>query len=1081
VNGKTWFPVGAGFFVCIAKHEDCMVVDMTNGICFILFASSKLTNHCLLPSITLVKLKEAIAMKRHLIVLFVFLSFLSWSLFVHASGAAAPGDLDPTFDGDGFALTNIGQVSASGMDIVIQPDGKIVTAGPALFDGGDPTNYMFNYMFMVTRHNSDGSFDTTFSEDGTFFKDFSSGQDAVLALALQPDGKIIAAGTVARNPLTPEGDFALLRLDTSGQLDPSFGIDGVVTTTLIDSMDDFYAVAVQPDGKIVATGGSENSSSDLVTVRYNDDGSLDNSFGNQGIVVTDAGNSWEWASSLIIQPNGKIVISGSSGCAVITVRYNPDGSLDTGFGNSGIVADTGPTGCIEGRAMGLQADGKIVVAGHTEDTVVIRYLLDGSRDTSFGTNGIVTTDINTNDYDFVGADSLMIEPDGKIIIGGTSWPYMNLVRYESNGTLDPTFGNGGIVTGITTGMLNAIAQQSNGQILATGTNDFSDDATYSLARYNPSGSLDVNFGDGGVVIGLGPINSPDVAYDVAVQADNKIIAVGQTYIPPSNASDVALVRYLANGSLDPDFGDSGIVITDWGNNDETASSIAVQPDGKIMVAGQSGDQLSGECGVVLTRYQSSGSIDTTFYGSGRRYLNTGHNCDNISAGTMIQPDGKIVVTGQIGPCCTYDFFAARFNSNGSFDSSFGTGGIARTDVGSGDDVPLAAALQSDGKIVLAGTSGGNVALLRYNSNGTLDSSFGTGGIIITPFINDTTVYGLAIQPNGQIVVSGLTHTATGQDFVTIRYGSNGNLDPSFGSGGVVITDVNQVDRANDVLIQSSGEILLIGYSGLNSNDLDVTLVRYNSLGNLDGNFGIGGVIILDVNGYADVGTGAVIQTDNKLVVVGTSGIDATDWDFMVARFVIGEPATPTPTHTSTPSPTPTLTPTATTTHTPSYTPTSTSTETPTLTPTATATATHTPTATPTETPTLTPTATTTPTHTPSPTPSHTPTSTPTETPTLTPTATATATHTPSSTPTFTPTATSTHTPSPTSSHTPTSTPTEMPTLTPTSTATPTPTASHTPTSSPTATATSTATPTMTPTPTTIPQPESRIYLPFIVR
>lgn len=580
-------------------------------------------------------------MKHSFIFLTILLILISGNLFTALSDPATPGDLDPTFDGDGLAMTNIGQMSASGLGVVVQPDGKIVTAGNvALGDLGGTERDDF---FVVARYNGDGSPDTSFNENGTFIKNITSSFDGAIAIALQPDGKIVAAGNVGWYP----GDFALMRLDAAGHLDQSFGNGGLVTATLTNSADTFFAVAIQSDGKIVATGRSMGiSSSTLVTVRYNPDGSLDASFGNGGIVLTNAGNS---AFDLIIQPDNKIVVAGTGNCAFVTIRYNNDGSLDTGFGVNGIVSDAIGNGCTnEGRAASLQPDGKIVVAGNarssmpgaSSDVTVIRYLSDGSRDTSFGSNGFVMTNINGDDS--VGTGSLVIEPGGKIMVGGmTGDPHISLVRYEGNGALDATFGNGGIVIDTTQGigLVYDITQQSNGQIVRTGITSYYGDEMFSLARYNSDGSLDTAFGDEGIVTDM--VDGFDFVYDVALQADHKIVAVGQTYWGFYNASDMMLVRYLSDGRVDSNFGDEGIVVSDLGAYYELATSVTLQTDGKVLVAGITGNGTL--CDAVLLRYDAGGNLDLSFSGDGIVTMDTNNTCNQalnpgLFSYTAITPD-----------------------------------------------------------------------------------------------------------------------------------------------------------------------------------------------------------------------------------------------------------------------------------------------------------------------------------------------------------------------------------------------------------------------------------------------------------
>src|SRR5439155_996244 len=245
------------------------------------------------------------------------------------------------------------------------------------------------------------------------------------------------------------------------------------------------------------------------------------------------------------------------------------------------------------------------------------------------------------------------------------------------------------------------------------------------------------------------------------------------------------------GDLDPSFGTGGRVLTDFGGGDG-ARALALQADGRIVVAGSSSAGAFGS-DFALARYNSNGSLDPSF-GTGGRVL-TDFGGDDEARALALQDDGKIVVAGGFGGPC---FALARYNPGGTLDTSFGTGGRVLTDFG-GDDEAAALALQADGKIVVAGFSDAGgfalAALARYNPNGTLDASFGSGGQVLTNFGG---AQALALQADGRIVVAGGIFLA--------RYNQNGNLDPSFGSGGRALTDFDALALA----LQPDGLVVLAG-------------------------------------------------------------------------------------------------------------------------------------------------------------------------------------------------------------------------------------------------------------------------------
>ena len=254
-----------------------------------------------------------------------------------------------------------------------------------------------------------------------------------MALVLQPDGKIAVAGR--RNKPAPNGnfDFALARYESNGASTLTFGTAGLVTTDFGGSVDRAFAMALQPDGKLVVVGDSDAS---FALARYNPNGSLDESFGAGGKVVTSFGGA-DQASAVILQPDGKIVVAGQTDTGLsidfALARYMPDGSLDAGFGSGGRVT-TNFVGNSDdlGSAVALQPDGRIVVGGTSEDNFALaRYTPEGVLDSSFGTEGKVTTNLGGEDL----LHALALQPDGSIVAVGESADHFALARYQAFGPL----------------------------------------------------------------------------------------------------------------------------------------------------------------------------------------------------------------------------------------------------------------------------------------------------------------------------------------------------------------------------------------------------------------------------------------------------------------------------------------------------------------------------------------------------------------------------------------------------------------------------------------------------------------------
>jgi uncharacterized delta-60 repeat protein len=399
----------------------------------------------------------------------------------------------------------------------------------------------------------------------------------------------------------------------------------------------------------------------------------------------------------------------------------------------------------------------------------------GDLDPTFSGDGKSITDFGGNDEAF----SVALQPDGKIVaVGGTGVDFA-LARYNPDGSLDPSFsGDGKQTTDFGAGdRASGLVLQSDGKIVALGyTLRGGGGQDFALARYNPDGSLDPSFsGDGKQTTDFG--GTMDEARDVALQPDGKIVAVGSAF---GDARDFALARYTPDGSLDATFSADGKQSTDLGA-DDAASSVAIQFDGKIVAAGYAGGgDFESPTDFALARYNSDGSLDASFSGSGVQSTDLGG--DDAASGVALQPDGKIVAVGYAGPGGVYDFALTRYNPDGSLDPSFSGDGKQTTHF-DGNDAAWGVALQSDGKIVAVGHAGvgarpGDFALARYNADGSLDPTLSVAGKQTTDFGWDDAAHGVALEPDDKIVAVGITGPMNGgRDFALARYqGGSGAPD-----------------------------------------------------------------------------------------------------------------------------------------------------------------------------------------------------------------------------------------------------------------------------------------------------------------
>ncbi|MDQ3774620.1 MAG: hypothetical protein M3461_09740 [Pseudomonadota bacterium] len=481
---------------------------------------------------------------------------------------------------------------------------------------------------------------------------------------------------------------------------------------------------------------------------------MDRSFSADGGVLTDFGG-FEAASAVVVQPDGRLVAAGTAFVGgsrdFALARYHPDGSLDTGFGSGGLVLTDFGWGADDGAAaLAIQPDGKLVAAGFSNaggpgdfDFALARYNPDGSLDTGFGVGGTLRTSFGGNSE---GANALVIQPDGKIVAagfsdGGTPGDLdFALARYNPDGSLDPSFSGGGFRTffGGTSESAKALVIQPDGKLVAAGFSNGggADDFDFALARYNPDGNLDPSFGGGGFRTFLG--GSSEGANALVVQPDGKLVAAGFSNAGDPGDFDFALVRYLPDGSLDTGFGFGGTLRTFFGGDSEGANALVIQTDGKLIAAGFSNGAGPDDFDFAVARYNTDGGLDPSFSGGGFRTFLGGGNFEGAEA-LAIQPDGKLVAAGFSNSGGDDDFALTRYvltdstpppppRCGGRAVTILGTSGNDTIRGTEGPDVILGLG----GDDVIRGL-GGNDTLCGGPGNDTLiggpgrDRMFGQGG------------------------------------------------------------------------------------------------------------------------------------------------------------------------------------------------------------------------------------------------------------------------------------------------------------------------------------------------------------------
>jgi uncharacterized delta-60 repeat protein len=520
------------------------------------------------------------------------------------------------------------------------------------------------------------------SQSGTLDKAF--GKNGIVETVLTGNGNTIPSYTRSCF-ISHDGKLELVvelgaqvvinRREINGKIDSGYGKNGFsVSVDMIQPLG-----AIQMDGKIVVAGASGYSNTDFVLARYNLNGSLDLSFGNRGVVITDIGSNNDLPNAILIQGDGKILVGGQSSRGGVPkfaiARYEKDGSLDKTFGNKGIVITDFGNSCII-NSLAFQSDDKIIAAGNffngsNTDFAIARYKVNGSLDSSFNGNGESVSDFGNSEN----ASSVAIQTNGKILVGG----YFT----------DPAF-----------------------------------ISHFVLAQYNSNGSIDSSFGSAGTTTSdFG--NSQNFLVAISLQANGKILAGGYTYV--NNSPDFAIARFNENGGVDSSFGSNGGVVTDIDSSYDLMTCLTINREGKIIAGGTS--NIIFNYNLSLARYNQDGRLDSLF-GTGGKLV--GYFPDkniNYSLG-VVQKDGKLVASGQIYDGTTIQNFLSRFNKDGSADYSYGKKGVAITN-------GVNPVMQSDGKIVESGflntANGGSILMSRYNTNGSIDSSYGNTSTDISDF------------------------------------------------------------------------------------------------------------------------------------------------------------------------------------------------------------------------------------------------------------------------------------------------------------------------------------------------------------
>lgn len=639
------------------------------------------------------------------------------------------GFLDRTFGNNGLFLLEYSSLTSEN-ELLLLADNKIMLVGTAVVNGIEN--------FYLARLTANGLIDATFGNGGMVTYENSLFKFQLRDAAVQADGRIIVGGN-ATAP-APDPLFQLARFLPDGTPDRSFGGEGTVVTKISDSHN-MKAIALQPDGKIVVLGGLYSDGREMLLARYLSDGSLDHSFSNDGkqIVVNTLSTGRRYLpEDIIVLPDGKIMVGGAFAEHATIWRLNANGELDPSFYGTGFLQyDQMHTRVL---AMAVYPSGKIAFTGLIElhdasgfpaDSYLFARLdADGAADFSLANASYLFSNYHKGGRgEYLAVSTL---PDGKILAAGTTWsrrngaPSIIVSRYYPDGTLDFSFGSGGMVnTGFEpTAELKLMQVYPDGRILL-----YSEGRGSTFIRLNPAGYYDPSFNGDGTVETI-----PETKDQMIIMQDGTVAMVGTTYNLPKN--QILLQKLIdINGNL---LGQPGTVI----NTEEniTVMGAVVLASGKILIGGKAWHS-GGAYDFSVTRLNSDGSIDKTFGNGGTQIFDFGGNDEPQFMKLM--PKGGAFIAGKAanGNVSSPDFAMVQFNNDGSLNKAFGTNGKKRYDLdfsfaGNRPDYHQVTSVdvQANGKILISGTFRLNGKIQfgvgRFNEAGILDPTFANGGYYI---------------------------------------------------------------------------------------------------------------------------------------------------------------------------------------------------------------------------------------------------------------------------------------------------------------------------------------------------------------
>ena len=672
----------------------------------------------------------------------------------------------------------------------------------------------------------------------------------------------------------------MLAAHGAGELDPRFGDGGLATQGHFQLDNRFDS----PSYVASADGGSTKVVTDNLVAQFGSDGTLDTTFGQNGITNLLL-HGFTQISNTTSKADGSLVIVGRLlGRAEFGVAHVlNDGSLNESFGDKGIVKTNyfglGANGGTYASGVSVDATGNALVSflryGDVNSSYVAKFDGNGEVDSSFGNNGSIGL-LSLGDVNVLNVSALN---DGSFLTGyRDSSGQLAVMRYDADGTPDANFGTNGLVTHDVEMAYSVadIKEDAAGRIYFV-TPTFEQ---LLIHRLNADGSLDTSFGtDGTAIAPILPFGDGEGSMQVALQDDGKILMAGK-----DADNQIAVTRLLESGRADRRFGRRGVAVFDLAESDDgSGRAVTVHDNGTVMVAGTARSVIgTNEYGndiyeqdLALLSLSDRGRTHDSFSSDGVVVEGFQIEYPTSESGRQVgvQSDGKIIV-GSHHYVTDSDFLVSRFLTNGQLDTSFGIDGFAVVDLGEREQFEDLV-VTSDDKIVAMGSyqlvQGGDVSQMlavRLNADGTVDNSFGTNGVVMVG-VTDVNTYGVAVDQftDGKIMLAGRSYSS-GSQMIVAKLDTDGSFDMSFSGDGIAFAGSGSSQGVHDALAQPDGKVAILGYTSFPTSH---TVLRLNADGSTDFGFGSGGRASISFTSGYDNPRGLAIQSDGKLVTVGGAG------------------------------------------------------------------------------------------------------------------------------------------------------------------------------------------------------------------